>query len=101
MGPRLRGDDKPERLSATDDGPYPFPKLPPLLLRPEQIEVNDHSHREVTRAIGVQLVAGIPDRAVGNELRLQAAALVDGDSVEIGNTVEQAGVANEVIETLA
>src|SRR5437016_73497 len=72
-----------------------------LRLRPEEIEVNDHSHREIAGPIGMQLVASIPDGAVGNELRLQAAGLIDGDSVEIGNTVEQAGVANEVIETSA
>src|SRR5262245_20968369 len=46
----------------------------------------------------MQLVASIADRAVGNELRLQASRLVDGDAVEIGNTVEHTGVADEIIE---
>src|SRR5690242_8919367 len=72
-----------------------------LLLRPEQIEVDDHSHRQIARAIGMQLIARISDRAVRNELRLQATRLIDRDTVEIGDAVEEAGAPDEVIQASA
>src|SRR6185436_13960832 len=57
----------------------------------EQPEVDRHGHREVTGAIGVQLVARTANRAVGDELSPQATGLrIESRLVEVRHAVEQA-----------
>src|SRR5215471_16531196 len=71
-------------------------------LRLEQIQIDRHPHREVTRAVGMQLVARTAGRALGDELRLKAAGLrVVGDAVEIDHAIEQSGSADEIVERAA
>src|SRR6516225_9637564 len=78
------------------------PPAPSCGLPLEQIEVDGHAHREVTRAIGMQLVAWTAGGAVRDKLRLETAGLrIVGDPVEIDHRVEQSGSADEIVERAA
>src|SRR5580658_6217078 len=71
-------------------------------LRQQQIEIDRLAHGEIAGAIRVQPVAGAAGRALGHELGAQLAGLrIDGGAVEIGDAVEQAAGADELVERLA
>src|SRR5262249_57938263 len=68
----------------------------------EQIEVDRHSHGEIAGAVGVELVARAAGGAFGNEFGLEPAAVrIERRFIEIGDAVEQARGANELVERLA
>ena len=69
-----------------------------LLFGLKQIEVNCHSHSEITGAVGVKLIARSAGRAFWHELGLEAAALwIESCLVKIDDTVEQPRRANEIV----
>src|SRR5438034_9407932 len=75
--------------------------LPRLLFGLKQIEVDRHSHREITGAVRVKLVSRSTGCAFGHEFRLEAAALrIESCLVEIDDTIEQPRRADEVVERL-
>jgi hypothetical protein len=71
---------------------------PRLLFGLKQIEVDRHSHREITGAVRVKLVSRSTDCAFWHEFRLEAAALrIECWLVKIDDTIEQPRSADEVV----
>ena|SRR6478735_1563068 len=72
------------------------------LSRLEQIEVDGLSHRQISGAVGMKLVAGAASRAFGNELRLETTRRrIERRTIKIYHTVERPRVADECVERLA
>src|SRR4051795_11089918 len=72
------------------------------LSRLEQIEVDGLSHRQISGAVGMKLVAGAACRTFGNELRLEATrSRVERRAIKIYHTVECPRATDKCVERLA
>src|SRR3954465_4477998 len=72
------------------------------LSRLEQIEVDGLSHRQISGAVGMKLVAGAARRAFGNEPRLEATrGRIERRAIKIYHTVECPRAPDECVERLA
>src|SRR3954453_15203454 len=71
------------------------------LSRLEQIEVDGLSHRQVSGAVGMKLVAGAASRAFGNELRLEAPrGRVERRAIKIYHSIECPRATDECVARL-